>query len=38
MDSEPERCGLGGRELIEQLLQRQAIHGLAVGRLGFWSS
>jgi len=37
-DGEPERRGLGCRQLIHQLLQRQAIHGFADGRLGFWSS
>ena len=36
-DGEPECCGLGGRQLIHQLLQRQAMDALADGRLGFWS-
>jgi hypothetical protein len=36
-DSEPQGCGLGGRQLIDQLLQRHAMDGLTDGRLGFWS-
>ena len=34
-DGEPQGRGLSCRQLIYQLLQRQAIHGLADGRLSF---
>jgi len=37
-DREPQGCGLGGGQLLHQLLQRQAMDGLADGRLGFWSA
>ncbi len=36
-DREPQGCGLGGGQLLDQLLQRQAMDGLSDGPLGFWS-
>ena len=35
-DGEPQGGGLGCWQLLHQLLQRQAIHGLAEGRLCLW--
>jgi hypothetical protein len=29
---------MGGRQLIDELLKRQAMDGLAAGWLGFWSA
>ena len=36
-DGEPQRCNRGGGQVIHQLPQHQAMHGLAHRRLGFWS-
>jgi len=37
-DREPQRCGMGGGELLNELLQRQPICGIAIGCLALWGS